>query len=233
MRFVRYREVDPSGNGAGTGLDLPVRPRLGLQYDPDPDGRGGRVLPLDALPGVTDDADRARALDDADLAAFLAADTQLEATRAGPGAPARPRATPVAGSEAATPGPIHRPGKIVCVGYNYREHLEEQAMPIPDRPALFAKWANSVVGHAEPVVRPEVTEALDLEAELAVVIGTRAQRVPEMLALAHVAGWTAVNDISARDLQGSKPALKPGARGDGRGSGPRARTRSCPWARQW
>ena len=215
MRFVRYREVNPSGNGAGTGLDLPVRPRLGLQYDPDPDGRGGRVLPLDALPGVTDDDDRARAVDAADLAAYLAADTQLAATRAGLERLPDPAPFERPAASVRLLAPIHRPGKIVCVGYNYREHLDEQAMPIPDRPALFAKWANAVVGHGDPVVRPDVTDALDLEAELAVVIGTRAHRVPEALALAHVAGWTVVNDISARDLQGSKPALKPGARGDG------------------
>ena len=215
MRFVRYREVDPSGNAAGTGLDLPVRPRLGLQYDPGPDGRGGRVLPLDALPGVTDDADRARALDDADLAAFLAADPQLEATRAGLERLPDPGPLQLPAESVRLLAPLHRPGKIVCVGHNYREHVEEQGLPVPDRPTLFAKWANAVVGHAEPVVRPEATVALDLEAELAVVIGARAQRVPEMLALAHVAGWTAVNDISARDLQGSKPAVKPGAHGDG------------------
>ena len=215
MRFVRFREVHPSEIVEGTGLDLPFRPRLGLQFDQDRDGHGGRFLPLDALPGLADDPDRARALDDADLAAFLAADTQLEATRAGLERLPDPGPLQLPAASVRLLAPIHRPGKIVCVGYNYREHLEEQAMPIPDRPALFAKWANAVVGHGDPVVRPDVTDALDLEAELAVVIGTRAHRVPEALALAHVAGWTAVNDISARDLQGSKPALKPGARGDG------------------
>ena len=215
MRFVRFRDVHPSERSAGIGLDLPERPRLGLQFDPGADGRGGRILPLDALPGVTDDEDRARAVDAADLAAYLGADPQLAAARAGLERLADPSPFLVPATDVRLLAPVHRPGKIVCVGYNYREHLGEQGMPIPDRPSLFAKWANAVVGHGDSVVRPEVTDALDLEAELAVVIGTRAHRVPELLALAHVAGWTAVNDISARDLQGSKPALKPGARGDG------------------
>ena len=215
MRFVRFREVHPSENAEGTGLDLPFRPRLGLQFDPGPDGRSGRVLPLDALPGLTDDQDRARALDDADLAALLAADTQLAATRAGLERLPDPGPFLLPATSARLLAPVHRPGKIVCVGHNFREHVLEQGLPIPDRPTLFAKWANAIVGDREPIVRPDVTDALDLEAELAVVIGTRARRVPEALALAHVAGWTAVNDVSARDLQGQEPALKPGQHGDG------------------
>ncbi len=215
MRFVRFREIHPSANAETMGLDLPVRPRLGLHLDPGPDGRGGNVLPLDALPGVGDDPDRARALDDADLAAYLAADTQLAATRAGLERLPDPAPLVLPAARARLLAPIHRPGKIVCVGHNYREHVEEQGLPIPDRPTLFAKWANAVVGDGDPVVRPDVTDALDLEAELAVVIGTTARRVPESLALAHIAGWTVVNDVSARDLQGTKPALKPGQHGDG------------------
>ncbi len=220
MRFVRYRVA--RGAGAGDGRpDVPSRPRLGLQFDPGPDGRGGSILPLDALPGVDDDPDRSRALDDADLAAYLAADGHLVAVRAGlerlsGGSPSRLPAASVR-----LLAPVHRPGKIVCVGYNYRDHASEhdrassQARPEPDRPLLFAKWANAIVGDGDPVIHPDVTHALDLEAELAVVIGTRARRVPESLALAHVAGWTAVNDVTARDLQGLEPALRPGEHGDG------------------
>ncbi|MGC8634190.1 MAG: fumarylacetoacetate hydrolase family protein [Candidatus Limnocylindrales bacterium] len=215
MRFVRYREVQPAGNAAASGLDFPALPRLGLQFDAEANGRGGRILPLDAIPGLADDQDRAQALDAADLAGFLAADTQLAATRAGLDRLQDPSPFLLPAIRARLLAPLHRPGKIVCVGHNYREHVEEQGLPVPDRPTLFAKWANAVVGHGEPVVRPDATDALDLEAELAVVIGSRAHRVPETLALAHVAGWTAVNDVSARDLQGSKPALKPGAHGDG------------------
>ena len=107
------------------------------------------------------------------------------------------------------------PGKIVCIGQNYAGHVREQGLPLPTRPLLFAKFGNAVVGDGEPVIRPAVTHALDLEAELAVVIGWRARRVAAADALAHVAAYATANDISARDLQGSKPALHEGERGDG------------------
>jgi 2-keto-4-pentenoate hydratase/2-oxohepta-3-ene-1,7-dioic acid hydratase in catechol pathway len=215
MRFVRYREVDPAEEAAGTGLAVPVRPRLGLQYDAGADGRGGSILPLDALPGIGDDQDRSRALGDADLAAYFAADTQLTAARAGLERLPDPSPFVVPATRVRLLAPVHRPGKIVGVGHNYREHVEEQSLSIPERPLLFAKWANAIVGDGEAVIRHDATHALDLEAELAVVIGDRARRVPEMLALSHVAGWTATNDITARDLQGQKPALGAGERGDG------------------
>jgi 2-keto-4-pentenoate hydratase/2-oxohepta-3-ene-1,7-dioic acid hydratase in catechol pathway len=107
------------------------------------------------------------------------------------------------------------PGKIVCIGQNYAGHVREQGLPLPTRPLLFAKFGNAVVGDGEPVIRPAATHALDLEAELAVVIGRRARRVAAADALAHVAAYATANDISARDLQGSKPALHEGERGDG------------------
>jgi len=110
---------------------------------------------------------------------------------------------------------IEFPGKIVCVGLNYRDHLAEQHLETPPRPTLFAKFGNAIVGDGEPIVRPEGTHALDLEVELGVVIGRRARRVPASAAMAHVAGYVVVNDLSARDWQGNKAALAPGERGDG------------------
>lgn len=110
---------------------------------------------------------------------------------------------------------IEFPGKIVCVGLNYRDHLAEQHLETPARPTLFAKFGNAIVGDGEPIVRPEGTHALDLEVELGVVIGRRARRVPAAEAMAHVAGYVVVNDVSARDWQGNKAALAPGERGDG------------------
>lgn len=107
------------------------------------------------------------------------------------------------------------PGKIVCVGLNYREHVAEGGRPPPLRPVLFAKFANAVVGDGQPIVRPEGTHALDLEVELGVVIGTAARRVRRADALAHVAGYVVVNDISARDWQGVPGALREGETGDG------------------
>lgn len=111
--------------------------------------------------------------------------------------------------------PLPHPGKIVCVGLNYGAHAAEGGRDAPAHPMLFAKFANAVVADGQPVVRPEGTDALDLEVELGVVIGRRARRVPVDSAMDHVAGYVVVNDISARDWQGSPPALKPGQKGDG------------------
>jgi 2-keto-4-pentenoate hydratase/2-oxohepta-3-ene-1,7-dioic acid hydratase in catechol pathway len=110
---------------------------------------------------------------------------------------------------------VPRPGKIVCVGLNYRDHVAEGGRGLPVRPLLFAKFANTVIGDGDPIVRPEGTHALDLEVELGVVIGTTAHRVTEARALDHVAGYVVVNDVSARDWQGTKQALREGETGDG------------------
>ena len=108
------------------------------------------------------------------------------------------------------------PGKIVCVGLNYRDHVAEGAgREAPAWPLLFSKFANAVIGDGDPIVRPEGTHALDLEVELGVVIGRRARRVDVADAQACVAGYVVVNDVSARDWQGSKPALAEGQKGDG------------------
>lgn len=107
------------------------------------------------------------------------------------------------------------PGKIVCVGLNYAEHVAEGGRTGPSRPLLFGKFPSTVIGHGEPIVRPPGTHALDLEVELGVVIGTRARHVRRADALDHVAGFVVVNDISARDWQGVKPALREGEVGDG------------------
>jgi 2-keto-4-pentenoate hydratase/2-oxohepta-3-ene-1,7-dioic acid hydratase in catechol pathway len=86
---------------------------------------------------------------------------------------------------------------------------------VPEWPLLFGKYGNAVIGDGDAIERPEGCHALDLEVELGVVIGTRARRVTEAQAMAHVAGYVVVNDVSARDWQGSKPALRPGEKGDG------------------
>ena len=112
--------------------------------------------------------------------------------------------------------PIPKPGKIVCVGLNYRDHVAEAAgREEPAWPLLFAKFSNSVIADGEPIVRPEGTHALDLEVELGVVIGRRARRVSIDDAAAYVAGYVVVNDVSARDWQGNKAALREGEKGDG------------------
>jgi 2-keto-4-pentenoate hydratase/2-oxohepta-3-ene-1,7-dioic acid hydratase in catechol pathway len=97
--------------------------------------------------------------------------------------------------------PVPRPGKIVCVGLNYRDHAAETGKAVPDEPVLFAKFANSVVGDGATVELPPVAKEVDWEAELGVVIGRRARQVGVGDALGHVAGYTCLNDLSARDLQ--------------------------------
>jgi 2-keto-4-pentenoate hydratase/2-oxohepta-3-ene-1,7-dioic acid hydratase in catechol pathway len=114
------------------------------------------------------------------------------------------------------PLPVITPDKIVCVGLNYGDHVAEGGRgQVPDRPLLFSKFANAVIGDGDAIVRPQGTHAHDLEVELGVVIGSRARRVAEADALAHVAGYVVANDISARDWQGSPPALRDGEKGDG------------------
>src|SRR6476469_9222422 len=97
--------------------------------------------------------------------------------------------------------PIDRPGKIICVGLNYRDHAEEQGADLPTAPLLFAKWNNTLIGPGEPIVIPPIVTKTDYEAELGVVIGSRVSNVSRENALESVAGYICVNDVSARDLQ--------------------------------
>ena len=110
-------------------------------------------------------------------------------------------ATPVPLGSVRVLAPVPRPGKVVCIGLNYRDHAEESGLPLPEVPILFPKFANSVIGPDAPIVLPPETTEPDYEAELGVVIGRTAHRVAKEHALAYVAGYTCMNDVSARDLQ--------------------------------
>ena len=96
---------------------------------------------------------------------------------------------------------ITEPGKVLCVGLNYARHAAESGMEPPTTPVLFGKFANALAAHAQPIVLPGVSEEYDYEAELVVVIGSRAHDVPVEDALRHVLGYCNGNDVSARDLQ--------------------------------
>lgn len=96
---------------------------------------------------------------------------------------------------------VTRPSKIICVGLNYRKHADETNSPYPKTPILFNKFSNALAGHQEPVAVPRVTEKLDYEAELTIVIGKRAKNVDRAEALQYVFGYCNGNDLSARDLQ--------------------------------
>jgi 2,4-didehydro-3-deoxy-L-rhamnonate hydrolase len=97
--------------------------------------------------------------------------------------------------------PIDRPGKIVCVGLNYRDHAAESKLELPSRPLLFAKWQSSLIGPGEAIVLPAISQEVDYEAELGVVIGRQARQVAVDDALEFVSGYLCVNDVSARDVQ--------------------------------
>jgi 2-keto-4-pentenoate hydratase/2-oxohepta-3-ene-1,7-dioic acid hydratase in catechol pathway len=97
--------------------------------------------------------------------------------------------------------PIQRPGKIVCVGLNYRDHAEEQGVDLPKAPLFFAKYTTSLVGPGDAIVIPPGVEQADYEAELGVVIGTTVRNVSKENAMEAVAGYVVANDVSARDLQ--------------------------------
>ncbi len=97
--------------------------------------------------------------------------------------------------------PVPRPGKVIAVGLNYHAHAAEGGAAIPTSPMLFAKFPTAVVGPGATVEWDALTDAVDMEAELAVVIGRRARRLREETALDHVLGYTCLNDVSARDLQ--------------------------------
>jgi 2-keto-4-pentenoate hydratase/2-oxohepta-3-ene-1,7-dioic acid hydratase in catechol pathway len=98
--------------------------------------------------------------------------------------------------------PLPRPGKVVAIGRNYREHAEEEGVDPPPAPLVFSKWPSSIVGPGADITwDQELTGQVDYEAELAVVIGRTARNVSEAEALDHVLGYTCLNDVSARDIQ--------------------------------
>jgi 2-keto-4-pentenoate hydratase/2-oxohepta-3-ene-1,7-dioic acid hydratase in catechol pathway len=110
--------------------------------------------------------------------------------------------------------PIPDPQKIVCIGLNYRKHAAEVGVTeLPEMPTIFAKYPNALVGDGATVRVP--TGKTDYEAEVAFVVGRRAKDVEEAEALGHVAGYTLLNDLSARDLQGATPQWMPGKVFDG------------------
>jgi len=101
--------------------------------------------------------------------------------------------------------PTVRPPKVICVGLNYRSHIEEMGRELPDHPTLFIKFPDTLTGPYDDLVVPKVSRAVDWEAELGVIIGAPARRVGEAEAAACIAGYTVVNDLSMRDWQVRSP----------------------------
>jgi 2-keto-4-pentenoate hydratase/2-oxohepta-3-ene-1,7-dioic acid hydratase in catechol pathway len=106
--------------------------------------------------------------------------------------------------------PIPNPDKILCIGINYQKHLEETGRDRPKKPMIFTRFANTQVGHGQPMIRPRVSEQLDFEGELAFVIGRKGRHIPEADALSHVAGYACYNDGSVRDWQLHTSQFTPG-----------------------
>jgi 2,4-diketo-3-deoxy-L-fuconate hydrolase len=106
--------------------------------------------------------------------------------------------------EARIHAPIARPQKIICIGLNYEDHAAETGADIPEKPIVFAKYPNTVIGPGEAILIPPITEQADYEAELAVIIGRTARNVTVSEALDYVFGYANANDVSSRDLQFSE-----------------------------
>lgn len=140
------------------------------------------------------DGDRLVDLGYDDLGAYLAAGS--------PAAPAGAATYPVEGPGFGGFAPVvPNPSKVVCVGQNYRNHIKEMGREIPAYPTLFPKFADTLIGAHDDIVRPGETEAFDWEVELVIVIGQRVRRASEEEAAAAIAGFTVMNDISVRDWQ--------------------------------
>ncbi len=97
--------------------------------------------------------------------------------------------------------PVRKPQKIIGIGLNYHDHADEVGLPKPEEPLLFAMFANAIIGPDEDILIPEMSDQIDFEAEMGVVIGQRGRHIPVDEAVDHIAGYTIVNDVSARDLQ--------------------------------
>jgi 2-keto-4-pentenoate hydratase/2-oxohepta-3-ene-1,7-dioic acid hydratase in catechol pathway len=112
-----------------------------------------------------------------------------------------PRGSVLSRANARIGPPVPRPGKIICIGLNYRDHAAESNMPVPSSPVTFSKYVTSVTGPGKPIVLPPSSQQVDYEAEMAIVIGRRAKYVPIERAFEYVLGYMNFNDVSARDFQ--------------------------------
>jgi 2-keto-4-pentenoate hydratase/2-oxohepta-3-ene-1,7-dioic acid hydratase in catechol pathway len=128
-------------------------------------------------------------------------------------APVEQEGVPVEGVDLLPP--LTRPGKILCIGLNYRSHAEEGGMDPPETPTFFAKFTNALAAPGATVPLPEWSSKVDYEAEVAFVVADRCKHVPEQEAMEHVAGFTLFNDLSARDWQFKTPQWMPGKVFDG------------------
>lgn len=114
--------------------------------------------------------------------------------------------------------PIPKPDKIICIGLNYKDHSDESGFEVPTYPTVFARFATSLIGDGDAIVRPAVSDMLDYEGELAVIIGKGGRHISKSDALAHVAGYAPFNEASVRDYQMKSPQWMMGKTFDGTGA---------------
>ena len=140
---------------------------------------------------------------DGDVLVPLAADDvgALLASGGGPAAGTRAGAAPVPAAAASFAPLVPRPSKVICVGLNYRAHIAETGRDLPQYPTLFAKFAQTLLGARDDLVLPAVSDRVDWEVELGVVIGRPVYRASRDEAAAAIAGYTVTNDVSMRDWQ--------------------------------
>ena len=113
--------------------------------------------------------------------------------------------------------PIARPGKLLCLGLNYAGHAKEGGHEVPTYPALFMRANTSLMAAGEPMIRPRISDKLDFEAELMLIVGKAGRNIPEAEALDHVFGYTVFNDGSVRNFQRLSSQWTPGKNFDGTG----------------
>jgi len=140
-----------------------------------------------------------------DLKALIAADARAEAERAAKGATADFTLDQIAFDPV-----IVNPAKIIAVGLNYDEHINETKMAKPAYPTIFTRWADTHVGHLQPLIRPRDSDNFDYEGELVVIIGKGGRRITQADAMNHVAGYSIYNEGSIRDYQRHASQFTPG-----------------------
>ena len=134
-------------------------------------------------------------LEPADVGALLALPGGVEAART---APATSR---VAKDAVTMRALVPRPPKVLCIGQNYLRHIEETGSTVPEYPTVFAKYTRALIGDGDPIVLPAISQRVDWEVELVIVIGRQVRNADAKEAADAIAGFTVGNDISARDLQ--------------------------------
>ncbi|MBO6775367.1 MAG: fumarylacetoacetate hydrolase family protein [Marinibacterium sp.] len=108
---------------------------------------------------------------------------------------------PVAMSDVTLLSPVPNPDKIICIGLNYMTHIKETGRDKPAKPSIFTRYPSSVVGHEQPLIRPEASDWFDFEGELAVILGKPGRNIAPQDAMSHVGGYSCFNDGSIRDYQ--------------------------------